>query len=190
MTAAVVAKMKEMPTDDDLFARARSAPTAARFTGLSVRGEEAGRIEVSVGLLQAGLHIPADEAFIPLEKSVCSLVKKAELNDTALRDQDARRAIAGICCFRWWMTSTSACCSGTEHQGGMENNAAASVPTKSIQRPNIFACCFTCPARQLPLTRKITQVLQSSSRPAVALRHRIGAPHHGERASRRPRRDP
>ena len=58
--AKVVAKMKELPTDDPLFGKGSiRADGRTIHPGLSVRGEEAGRVEGSVGLLQAGRHDPA-----------------------------------------------------------------------------------------------------------------------------------
>ncbi len=56
---AVVAKMKEMPTDDPLFGKGidpRRRPQDP--PGLSVRGEEAGGVEISRRLLQAARHHP------------------------------------------------------------------------------------------------------------------------------------
>ena len=73
----VVDKMKEMPTDDALFGKgvdSRRRPHHPRR--LSVRGEGAGRIEISLGLLQAVATIPADQAFRPLGDGDCPLVKK------------------------------------------------------------------------------------------------------------------
>ena len=75
--AKVVAKMKEMPTDDPLFGKGidpRRRPQDS--SGLSVRGQEAVGIEGPVGLLQAGRHHPGDQAFRPLSESACPLVKK------------------------------------------------------------------------------------------------------------------
>ena len=55
--AKVVAKMKELPTDDPLFGKGPLRADGRRHhPGLSVRGEEAGRVEGSVGLLQADRH--------------------------------------------------------------------------------------------------------------------------------------
>ena len=56
---AVVAKMKEMPTDDPLFGKGSDPRRRPQDpSGLSVRGEEAGRIEISGRLLQAARHHP------------------------------------------------------------------------------------------------------------------------------------
>ena len=55
----VVAKMKEMPTDDQLFGKGtdpRGRPQDP--PDVPVRGEEAGRVEGAVGLLQAPRHHP------------------------------------------------------------------------------------------------------------------------------------
>ena len=65
---AVVAKMKEMPTDDPLFGKGYDPRRRPQDPPrLSVRGEEAGRIEISGRRLQAARHhsggrsVPADE---------------------------------------------------------------------------------------------------------------------------------
>ena len=53
--AKVVAKMKEMPTDDPLFGKGTiSARRPQDSSGLSVRSQEAGGIQRTLGLLQAG----------------------------------------------------------------------------------------------------------------------------------------
>ena len=53
----VVAKMKEMPTDDPLFGKGSiRAERPHHSSGLSVRGEEALGVEGAVGLLQADRH--------------------------------------------------------------------------------------------------------------------------------------
>ena len=65
---AVVAKMKEMPTDDPLFGKGidpRRRPQAARR--LSVRGEEAGRVEISRRLLQDSRHHPGGRSVPPAQ---------------------------------------------------------------------------------------------------------------------------
>ena len=55
--AKVVAKMKELPTDDPLFGKGPLRADGRRHhPGLSVRSEETGRVEGSVGLLQADRH--------------------------------------------------------------------------------------------------------------------------------------
>ena len=63
---AVVAKMKEMPTDDPLVRQGLDPRRRPQDPpGLSVRGEEAGRVEVSVGLLQADRHHPGRGSLHP-----------------------------------------------------------------------------------------------------------------------------
>ncbi|MGA9953950.1 MAG: ABC transporter substrate-binding protein, partial [Bradyrhizobium sp.] len=74
---AVVAKMKEMPTDDPLFGKGyiradgRKIHPAYLF---EVKKPSESKYPWDYYKLIA--TIPADEAFLPLEKSVCPLVKK------------------------------------------------------------------------------------------------------------------
>ncbi|HXO72159.1 MAG TPA: ABC transporter substrate-binding protein [Bradyrhizobium sp.] len=76
--AAVVAKMKELPTDDPLFgagsirADGRKIHPAYLF---EVKKPAESKYPWDYYKLVA--TIPADEAFIPLEKSVCPMVKKS-----------------------------------------------------------------------------------------------------------------
>src|SRR5437879_838377 len=76
--AKVVAKMKEMPTDDPLFGKGsirvdgRKIHPAYLF---EVKKPEESKYPWDYYRLVA--TIPAEEAFIPLEKSVCPLVKKS-----------------------------------------------------------------------------------------------------------------
>src|ERR1700710_1154893 len=76
--AAVVAKMKEMPTDDPLFgagsirADGRKIHPAYLF---EVKKPSESKYPWDYYKLIA--TIPADEAFIPLEKSVCPMLKKS-----------------------------------------------------------------------------------------------------------------
>jgi branched-chain amino acid transport system substrate-binding protein len=76
--AAVVAKMKEMPTDDPLFgagsirADGRKIHPAYLF---EVKKPAESKYPWDYYKLVA--TIPADEAFIPLDKSVCPMVKKS-----------------------------------------------------------------------------------------------------------------
>ena len=57
--AKVVAKMKELPTDDALFGKGSIRADGRKIhPGLSVRGQEAGGIQGAVGLLQADRHHP------------------------------------------------------------------------------------------------------------------------------------
>ena len=61
---AVVAKMKEMPTDDPLFGKGTIRPDGRKHTRhVFVRGEEAERVEGCVGLLQAARHHPRRRSF-------------------------------------------------------------------------------------------------------------------------------
>ena len=54
-----IAKMKELPTDDPLFGKGSDPGGRSQDpSGLSVRGEEAGRVERSLRLLQAAHHDP------------------------------------------------------------------------------------------------------------------------------------
>ncbi len=55
--AKVVAKMKELPTDDPLFGKGEHrAERPHDPSGLSFRGQEAFGIQGALGLLQAGRH--------------------------------------------------------------------------------------------------------------------------------------
>src|ERR1700710_1048607 len=75
---AVVAKMKEMPTDDDLFGKG-----SVRADGRKIHPaylfevKKPAESKYPWDYYKLVATIPADEAFIPLEKSVCSLVKKS-----------------------------------------------------------------------------------------------------------------
>ena len=75
---AVVAKMKEMPTDDDLFGKG-----SIRADGRKIHPAYLFEVKTPAeskypwDYYKLIATIPADEAFIPLEKSVCSLVKKS-----------------------------------------------------------------------------------------------------------------
>ena len=75
---AVVAKMKDMPTDDPLFGKGyiradgRKIHPAYLF---EVKKPEESKYPGDDYKLRA--TIPADEAFLPLEKSVCLMVKKS-----------------------------------------------------------------------------------------------------------------
>ncbi|HEX7920861.1 MAG TPA: ABC transporter substrate-binding protein [Bradyrhizobium sp.] len=75
---AVVAKMKELPTDDPLFGKGsiridgRKIHPAYLF---EVKKPSESKYPWDYYKLMA--TIPADEAFLPLEKSACSLVKKS-----------------------------------------------------------------------------------------------------------------
>ena len=76
--AVVMAKMKEMPTDDPLFGKGidpRRRPQDPRR--LSLRGQEAERVEGRVGPYKLISKIPGDQAFRPLDAGGCALVKKS-----------------------------------------------------------------------------------------------------------------
>jgi branched-chain amino acid transport system substrate-binding protein len=75
---AVVAKMKEMPTDDDLFGKGSVRADGRKIHPaylFEVKKPADSKFPWDYYNLIA--TIPADEAFIPLDKSVCSLVKKS-----------------------------------------------------------------------------------------------------------------
>ena len=72
---AVVAKMKDMPTDDPLFGKGSIRPDGRKIHDMYLfevkRPEE---VAAPVGLLQAARTIPAAEAFRPLGQGGCPLV--------------------------------------------------------------------------------------------------------------------
>jgi len=75
---AVVAKMKELPTDDPLFGKG-----AIRIDGRKIHPaylfevKKPSESKYPWDYYKLVATIPADEAFLPLEKSVCPLVKKS-----------------------------------------------------------------------------------------------------------------
>ncbi|MGY4259261.1 ABC-type branched-subunit amino acid transport system substrate-binding protein [Bradyrhizobium sp. USDA 4516] len=75
---AVVAKMKEMPTDDPLFGKG-----SIRVDGRKIHPaylfevKKPSDAKYPWDYYKLVATIPADEAFLPLEKSVCPLVKKS-----------------------------------------------------------------------------------------------------------------
>ena len=76
--AKVVAKMKEIPTDDPLFGKGPLRADGRRLIPaylFEVKKPEESKYPWDYYKLVAS--IPADEAFIPLEKSVCPLLKKS-----------------------------------------------------------------------------------------------------------------
>ena len=76
--AKVVAKMKEMPTDDTLFGKGAIRADGRKIHPaylFEVKKPEESKYPWDYYKLVAS--IPADEAFIPLEKSVCPLLKKS-----------------------------------------------------------------------------------------------------------------
>jgi ABC-type branched-subunit amino acid transport system substrate-binding protein len=76
--AQVVAKMKEMPTDDDLFGKG-----SIRADGRKIHPAYLFEVKTPAeskypwDYYKLIATIPADEAFVPLEKSVCPMVKKS-----------------------------------------------------------------------------------------------------------------
>jgi branched-chain amino acid transport system substrate-binding protein len=75
---AVVAKMKEMPTDDALFGKGSIRADGRKIHPaylFEVKSPAESKYPWDYYKLIA--TIPAEEAFLPLEKSVCSLVKKS-----------------------------------------------------------------------------------------------------------------
>jgi branched-chain amino acid transport system substrate-binding protein len=76
--AKVVAKMKEMPTDDPLFGKGSIRADGRKIHPaylFEVKKPSESKYPWDYYKLVA--TIPADEAFIPLEKSVCPMVKKS-----------------------------------------------------------------------------------------------------------------
>src|SRR5580700_7306031 len=76
--ARVVAKMKEMPTDDPLFGKGSIRADGRKIHPaylFEVKKPSESKYPWDYYKLVA--TIPADEAFIPLEKSVCPMVKKS-----------------------------------------------------------------------------------------------------------------
>ena len=75
---AVVAKMKELPTDDPLF-----GPGSIRADGRKIHPaylfevKKPAESKYPWDYYKLVATIPADEAFIPLEKSVCPMAKKS-----------------------------------------------------------------------------------------------------------------
>ena len=75
---AVVAKMKEMPANDDLF-----GPGSIRADGRKIHPaylfevKKPSESKYPFDFYKLVASIPANEAFIPLDKSVCPLVKKS-----------------------------------------------------------------------------------------------------------------
>ena len=75
---AVVAKMKEMPTDDPLFGKGSIRADGRKIHPaylFEVKKPEESKYPWDYYKLIA--TIPADEAFIPLDKSVCPMLKKS-----------------------------------------------------------------------------------------------------------------
>src|SRR5260370_20902632 len=76
--AAVVAKLKEMPTDDPLFGTGSIRADFRKIhPGYLFEVKSPSESKYPWDYYKLVATIPTDEAFIPLEKSVCSLVKKS-----------------------------------------------------------------------------------------------------------------
>jgi branched-chain amino acid transport system substrate-binding protein len=75
---AVVAKMKEMPTDDPLFGKGSIRADGRKIhPAYLFEVKKPSESKYPFDYYKTVATIPADEAFLPLEKSVCSLVKKS-----------------------------------------------------------------------------------------------------------------
>ena len=75
--AKVVAKMKELPTDDPLFGKGSIEPNGRTIhPGLSVRGQEALRVQRPLGLLQAGRHHSRGRSLYAAGQEHLSLAEK------------------------------------------------------------------------------------------------------------------
>jgi branched-chain amino acid transport system substrate-binding protein len=75
---AVVAKMKEMPTDDDLFGKGSIRADGRKIhPAYLFEVKKPAESKYPFDYYKTVATIPAEEAFIPLDKSVCSLVKKS-----------------------------------------------------------------------------------------------------------------
>ncbi|WFU29945.1 ABC transporter substrate-binding protein [Bradyrhizobium brasilense] len=75
---AVVAKMKEMPTDDPLFGKGSIRVDGRKIHPASLfEVKKPSESKYPWDYYKLVATIPADEAFLPLEKSVCPLVKKS-----------------------------------------------------------------------------------------------------------------
>ncbi len=75
---AIVAKMKEMPTDDALFGKGSIRADGRKIhPAYLFEVKKPSESKYPFDFYKLVATIPADEAFIPLEKSVCSLVKKS-----------------------------------------------------------------------------------------------------------------
>ncbi|MDO9561898.1 MAG: ABC transporter substrate-binding protein [Bradyrhizobium sp.] len=74
---AVVAKMKEMPTDDDLFGKGSIRADGRKIhPAYLFEVKKPSESKAPWDYYKLVATIPAEEAFIPLDKSVCPLVKK------------------------------------------------------------------------------------------------------------------
>ena len=76
--AKIVAKMKEIPTEDPLFGKGTIQPNGRTIhSAYLFEVKKPSESKSPWDFYKLVATIPADEAFIPLEKSVCSLVKKS-----------------------------------------------------------------------------------------------------------------
>ena len=76
--AKVVAKMKEMPTDDPLFGQGTIRADGRKIhPAYLFEVKQPSESKYPWDYYKLVATIPADEAFLPLEKSVCPLVKKS-----------------------------------------------------------------------------------------------------------------
>jgi branched-chain amino acid transport system substrate-binding protein len=75
--AKVVAKMKEMPTDDPLFGKGSIEPNGrAIHPAYLFEVKKPSESKGPWDYYKLVATIPADEAFTPLDKSTCPLLKK------------------------------------------------------------------------------------------------------------------
>jgi branched-chain amino acid transport system substrate-binding protein len=74
--AKVVAKMKELPTDDPLFGKGRCAPTAAAYPAYLFEVKKPEESKVPWDYYKQIATISPEDAAKPLEASECPLVKK------------------------------------------------------------------------------------------------------------------
>jgi branched-chain amino acid transport system substrate-binding protein len=76
--AKVVAKMKEMPTDDPLFGKGSIRPDGRKIhPAYLFEVKKPAESKYPWDYYKLVATIPAEEAFVPLEKSVCPMVKKS-----------------------------------------------------------------------------------------------------------------
>jgi len=75
--AKVVAKMKEMPTDDPLFGKGSIQPNGRKIhPAYLFEVKKPSESKTPWDYYKLVATIPADQAFTPLDKSTCSLLKK------------------------------------------------------------------------------------------------------------------
>jgi branched-chain amino acid transport system substrate-binding protein len=75
--AKIVAKMKELPTDDPLFGRARSEANGRKIhPGYLFEVKKPSESKAPWDFYKLAGTVPADQAFTPIEKSTCALLKK------------------------------------------------------------------------------------------------------------------